>query len=63
MGYPQGKIIGDHLRIIEEEILEENLENDKKAIEEFLTRMGKNLDSLTKKQYIISMSKNTRRKK
>ncbi len=49
MGYPQGKIIGDLLRIIEEEILEENLENDKKAIEEFLTRMGKNLDSLTKK--------------
>ena len=49
MGYPQGKIIGDLLRIIEEEILEENLENNKKAIEEFLTRMGKNLDSLTKK--------------
>ena len=49
MGYPQGKIIGDLLRIIEEEILEENLENNKKAIEDFLTRMGKNLDSLTKK--------------
>ena len=49
MGYPQGKIIGDLLRIIEEEILEENLENDRKAIEDFLTRMGKNLDSLTKK--------------
>lgn len=49
MGYPQGKIIGDLLRRIEEEILEENLENNKKAIEDFLTRMGKNLDSLTKK--------------
>lgn len=49
MGYPQGKIIGDLLRIIEEEILEENLENNKKAIEDFLMRMGKNLDSLTKK--------------
>lgn len=49
MGYPQGRIIGDLLRIIEEEILEENLENNKKTIKDFLTRMGKNLDSLTKK--------------
>ena len=36
-------------KIISGKDLEENLENDKKAIEEFLTRMGKNLDSLTKK--------------
>lgn len=47
MGYPQGKIIGELLSKIEEEILEEKLKNEKSAIVEFLTRMGKNLDSLT----------------
>lgn len=49
LGYPQGKIIGELLSKIEEEILEEKLKNEKSAIVEFLTRMGKNLDSLTYK--------------
>ena len=42
-------LIRNDYEIRHEEILEENLENNKKAIEDFLTRMGKNLDSLTKK--------------
>ena len=49
LGYPQGKIIGDILTKIEEEIIDDILENNRDDILAFVRKMSKTLDSLTNK--------------
>ena len=49
LGYPQGKIIGDILNKIEEEIIDDKLENNRDDILAFVRKMSKTLDSLTNK--------------
>ena len=44
LGYPQGKVIGKVLAMVEEEIIDDRLENNKEAIFAFLAK-GINLDS------------------
>ena len=49
MGYPQGKIIGDLLKMVEDYIIDDKLENKREDILDFLRRKGKNLDSMRNK--------------
>lgn len=49
LGYPQGKIIGNILTKIEEEIIDDKLENNRDDILAFVRKMSKTLDSLTNK--------------
>lgn len=49
LGYPEGKIIGDTLTKIEEEIIDDKLENKREDILEFVRQRSKTLDSLTNK--------------